>query len=174
MFAVIKELTDRFIEFVMRYIGGDTVEEKLKQLVNTAIYFIAGLLWVVIGLMITIFNQRIEIADLETGVEKINVLFNTSEDGGPLGGFIKVNNSLIGQVAELNKENLLMAKDNVKLNDENHFLKFQLLTMLGRNKELNDNLAQTQFMYNQLSRICALPPPNPLPPFVTDYPAKSK
>lgn len=138
MFGLMKELADRFIEFVLKFVKGDTVEEQLTSALKSAIFLIAVLGYVAVTTGLANINLRIENADMETGIAKMNVVFG-QEDGGPLNSFIRINDSLNKQVSLVKQENLILFKNNITLTDENNFLRPYLVRALEENKLLKNN-----------------------------------
>lgn len=142
MFSLIKELADRFIEFVLRFVKGETVEEQLTSALKSAVFLIAILAWSSISLLMANINLRVELSDMESGVSKVSLLFDQT-DGGPINSFIRINDALNRQVGLVKQENTLLFKNNIQLKDENNFLRPILLRTLmeaDRIKRNNDAL----------------------------------
>jgi hypothetical protein len=138
MFGLLKELADRFIEFVLRFVKGETVEEQLTSALKSAVFLIAILAWAAIGLSMANINLRVELSDMEAGVAKMNLLFDPTE-GGPLKAFVRINDSLSNQLRLVKQENLLLFQSNIKLNDENNFLRPYLVRSLAESERLKIN-----------------------------------
>jgi len=142
MFSLIKELADRFIEFVLRFVKGETVEEQLTSALKSAVFLIAILAWSSISMLMANINLRVELSDMESGVSKVSLLFDQT-DGGPINSFIRINDALNRQVGLVKQENTLLFKNNIQLKDENNFLRPILLRTLmeaDRIKKNNDAL----------------------------------
>lgn len=138
MFGLMKELADRFIEFVLKFVKGDTVEEQLTSVLKSAIFLIAILGYASITMGLANINLRIENADMEAGIEKMNIIFG-QEEGGPLNSFIRINDGLNKQVSLVKQENLMLFKNNIALTDENNFLRPYLVRALQENALLKEN-----------------------------------
>jgi hypothetical protein len=138
MFGLIKELADRFIEFVLRFVKGDTVEEQLTSALKSAVFLIAILGWLGVSMLMANVNLRMELADMESGVSKVSLLFDQT-DGGPINSFIRINDSLNRQVNLIKQENMLLFKNNIMLKDENNFLRPILLRTLQDAERIKRN-----------------------------------
>lgn len=138
MFGLLKELVDRFIEFVLRFVRGATVEEQLTSALKSAGFLIVILAWATIGLLLANINLRVDLSDMEAGVSKMNLLLDPT-DGGPLKAFVRINDSLSKQMTLVKQENLLLFKNNIKLTDENNFLRPYLIRALAENERLKTN-----------------------------------
>lgn len=138
MFGLLKELVDRFIEFVLSLVKGATVEEQLTSALKSAVFLIVILAWATIGLLMANINLRIDLSDMEAGVSKVSLLFDPT-DGGPLKAFVRINDSLNKQMTLVKQENMLLFKNNIKLTDENNFLRPYLIRALAENERLKTN-----------------------------------
>lgn len=138
MFGLLKELADRFIEFVLQFVKGETVEEQLTSALKSAVFMIAILAWAAIGLFMANVNLRVEYSDLEAGVVKMNLLLNPTEEG-PLKAFVRINDSLSKQVKLVKEENILLFRNNIKLSDENNFLRPYLIRALAETERVKAN-----------------------------------
>lgn len=138
MLAVFRELTNRSIEFVLSLTKGETLEEQLTSALKTLIFGVTVLLFAVTSLAIANFNMRTELSDMEAGISKVNLLFD-GDNGGPIKGFIRINDMLAGQNVSLKQENVLFLKTNTRLFEQNHWLRLQLLQTLDENELLRRN-----------------------------------
>jgi len=138
MLAVFRELTNRSIEFVLSLTKGETLEEQLTSALKTSIFLITVLMFTVTSLLIANYNMRVERLDLEVGISKVNLLFD-GDNGGPIKGFIRINDMLAGQNNALKQENILFLKTNSRLFEQNHWLRLQLLQTLDENTILREN-----------------------------------
>lgn len=138
MLAVFRELTNRSIEFVLSLTKGETLEEQLTSALKTSIFLVTVLMFTVTSLLIANYNMRIERLDLEVGISKVNLLFD-GDNGGPIKGFIRINDMLAGQNMSLKQENILFLKTNARLFEQNHWLRLQLLQTLDENNILREN-----------------------------------
>lgn len=155
MFGLLKELADRFIEFVLQFVKGETVEEQLTSALKSAVFMIAILAWSTIGLSMANVNLRVEYSDLEAGVVKMNLLLDPTE-GGPLKAFVRINDTLSKQVQLVKEENILLVRNNIKLIDENNFLRPYLVRALAETERLKVN-------NDVLLSICSPRAPKKLP-----------
>jgi hypothetical protein len=138
MLALIKELTDRFIEFILSLVKGETLEAQLTSALKSSIFLITALSCLLINELITNMNQRMELKDMGDGIAKVNVLFD-STNGGSIQGFLKINSLLAEQNIQLKRENIVFLSHGIALGSENQGLKLQLLQVLGEDKRLMDN-----------------------------------
>lgn len=149
MLALIKELADRFIEFVLAMVKGETVEEQLTSALKSCIFLISVLGCAVAALAVSNLNKSLEISDMEVGVAKVKMLFDT-EGGGPINGFLRINDMLSTQNNEVKQENILLLKSNAKLTEENHWLRLHLIKILEENDLLRNNNEALLNKYNPL------------------------
>jgi len=138
MLAVFRELTNRSIEFVLSLTKGETLEEQLTSALKTSIFLVTVLMFTATSLLIANFNMRTELSDMEVGISKVNLLFD-GDNGGPIKGFIRINDMLAGQNVALKQENILFLKTNARLFEQNHWLRLQLLQTLDENTILREN-----------------------------------
>mgnify|MGYP001083637558 FL=1 len=138
MLAVFRELTNRSIEFVLSLTKGETLEEQLTSALKTSIFLVTVLMFLVTSLLIANVNMRTELSDMEEGISKVNLLFD-GDNGGPIKGFIRINDMLAGQNATLKQENILFLKTNARLFEQNHWLRLQLIQTLDENDLLRKN-----------------------------------
>jgi hypothetical protein len=138
MLALIKELTDRFIEFILSLVKGETLEAQLTSALKSSIFMISVLICLVINLLITNINQRVELKDMEDGIAKVNVLFD-AKNGGSIQGFLKINNLLTEQNIRLKQDNMGLLAHSIVLGSENRSLKIQLLQILVGDKLIVEN-----------------------------------
>jgi len=138
MLAVFRELTNRSIEFVLSLTKGETLEEQLTSALKTLIFLVTVLMFVSTSLAIANFNMRTELADMEVGISKVNLLFD-GDNGGPIKGFIRINDMLAGQNMALKQENILFLKTNARLLEQNRWLRLQLIQALDENILLRKN-----------------------------------
>ena len=138
MLAVFKELTNRFIEFVLALTKGATLEEQLTSALKTAIFLVSVLLVVVTSLAVANLNLRMEVSDMEVGISKVNLLFD-GDSGGPIKGFIRINEVLSEQNSKIKQENILLLKNTAHLDEENHWLRLHLVQVLDENQLLRVN-----------------------------------
>jgi hypothetical protein len=117
---------------------GETLEEQLTSALKTLIFGITVLMFAVTSLAIANFNMRTELSDMEAGISKVNLLFD-GDNGGPIKGFIRINDLLAGQNTTLKQENVLFLKTNTRLFEQNHWLRLQLLQTLDENELLRSN-----------------------------------
>lgn len=138
MLALIKELTDRFIEFILSLVKGDSLEAQLTSALKSAIFMVTVLICLVINLLITNMNQRVELKDMEDGISRINVLFD-ERSGGSIQGFLKANTQLSTQNARLNQDNMNLMAYGIGLRADSRSLKIQLLQIASENRLLVEN-----------------------------------
>lgn len=138
MYTLIKELADRFIEFVLAMVKGETVEAQLTSALKTLVFLICILGCACAALLVSNMNKSMEIADLESGVAKVKVLFDT-EGGGPINGFLRINGMLSDQNNTIKQENLMLLKANTRFAEENRWLRLHLIKILDENTLLRDN-----------------------------------
>jgi len=148
MYKLIKELADRFIEFVLAMVKGETVEAQLTSALASCIFLVCILGCVCVALGVSNLNKNIELQDMEQAVARVKLLFDT-EGGGPINNFLRINEALTAQNNEVKEENVLLLKVNAKLSSDNHWLRLHLIKtlevndLLRKNNEALINLTQT-------------------------------
>lgn len=138
MFALMKELADRFIEFVLLLSKGEDVEARLTAALKSSIYLISALGCIIASLLVANLNQRVQLTDMEVGIQKVNLLFDSTA-GGPIKGFLRINEALTDQNLLIKQENILLLKTSISLSEQNRWMKLQLLQLLDENKMLKEN-----------------------------------
>lgn len=138
MLAIAKEMADRFIEFVLRFFKGESVEDQLTKALKAAVFMISVLLFIIFSLITTNLNLRMELMDANVGLSKINLLFDGG-GGGPIGGFIRINDALSTQMNMVKEQNLWLVERTTTLSGENTFLKRHLVNVLEENDMLKAN-----------------------------------
>ena len=138
MLAVIKELTDRFIEFILSLSKGETLEAQLTSALKSCIFVMTAVIAVVINLVITNIHQRIELKDMEEGIAKVSILFDDTSSGS-INGFLRVNRILSEENISLKKDNIALLSQTVKLGAEYRSQNFLLLQLITENKTLIEN-----------------------------------
>lgn len=138
MIGISKEMADRFIEFVLKFFKGESVEDQLTKAIKLCVAFISVLLFCCFSLLVTNLNLRMNLADAEAGLAKINVLFDAA-GSGPISGFIRINTALSRQMDLIKEQNVWLIKKSTKLSSENTFLKRHLLSVLEENQLLKKN-----------------------------------
>ena len=121
MLAVLRELTDRFIEFILKNVKGDSEEAKLVAALKTLALTITVLIWMVVGLLFSNINLRIDFNDLNLGMERMSVIFSATDEN-PFYKFLKVNDALSARNERLVKDNSSLLKQNVRLTQQNVYL----------------------------------------------------
>jgi len=138
MLAIAKEMADRFIEFVLRFFKGESVEDQLTKALKAAVLMISVLLFIIFSLTTTNLNLRMELTDANVGLSKINLLFDGG-GGGPIGGFIRINDALSVQMNMIKEQNIWLVERTTALSGENSFLKRHLVNVLEENAILKEN-----------------------------------
>lgn len=137
MLGIAKEMADRFIEFALKYFKGESVENQLTKALKAAVLMLSVLLFVIFSLTITTVNLRMELTDAEVGLSKINMLFDSN--GGPINGFIRINDALTIQMNLVKEQNLWLVSKTAAISSENSFLKRHLVNTLEENDILKNN-----------------------------------
>lgn len=140
MFKVIEELMNRFIEFILQYVQGTTAEERLTSALRTCIYTTTALFWLVISLLVSSVLMKVEIANLQAGIQRINVLFDSSATNSPFSEFVKLNNSLVQRLELSVKEKESLLRENSKLATVNEGLTTELKLYETSNNDLRVEL----------------------------------
>lgn len=140
VFGIAKEMADRFIEFVLKFFKGESAEDQLTKALKAAVLLISVLLFTLFTLSSTVINQRMDLADAEIGLAKINILFDQAGGaGGPLREFIRINDALTRQLDAVKNQNIILAKQSNSSSGENKILRAHLLKVLGENETLKRN-----------------------------------
>lgn len=140
MFKVIEELMNRFIEFILQYVKGESAEERLTSALRTSIYTTTALFWLLVSLLVSSVLMKIEIANLQAGIQRINVLFDSSAQNSPFSEFIKLNNSLVQRLELSTQEKEFLIRENVKLTNINEGLHTDVQHYQDENKTLTIEL----------------------------------
>ena len=138
MIGITKEMADRFIEFVLKFFKGESVEDQLTKALKVMVLTVSVLLFAVFSLGTSNINLRMSLADAEVGLAKINILFDPST-GGPIAGFIRINDALTRQNNSIKNQNIVLAKQANQLSGENRLLRSHLLKVLEENRLLKKN-----------------------------------
>lgn len=138
MFGIAKEMADRFIEFVLRFFKGESIEDQLTKALKASVLLISVLLFIIFSLTTTNLSLRMNLTEAEVGMSKINLLFDGG-GGGPIGGFIRINDALSLQMNMVKEQNLWLVKRTTSLAGENTFLKRHLINVLEENQLLKNN-----------------------------------
>lgn len=138
MIGISKEMADRFIEFVLKFFKGESVEDQLSKALKACVTLISVLLFCVFSLLVTNLNLRMELSDANAGLAKINLLFDAGGTG-PISGFIRINDELQKQMGLIKQQNIWLIKRTVTLSAENTFLKRHLISVLEVNALLKEN-----------------------------------
>lgn len=138
MFALLKELADRFIEFVLILSKGENTETRLTSALKSSIYLISVLGCIIASLIVTNINQRIRLDDTESGVRRVNELFDTTS-GGPINGFLRANETLVNQNVAIKRENVLLLKAVITLGEQNKWTRLQVAQLIDENRTLKEN-----------------------------------
>jgi len=140
VYGIAREMADRFIEFVLKFFKGESVEVQLTKALRISVMLITLLLFTSFTLLSTILNQRIELEDAEIGLSKINVLFDSaSGPGGPISQFVRINDALTRQLDTLKSQYVVVSKQANTYSGENKILRGHLVTVLEENGTLKKN-----------------------------------
>lgn len=137
MLSAAKEIADRFIEFALRFVKGDTVEDQLTKVLKICVLVMTGLLLIIFSLSTSNIDLRVRLSDSRNGVTSFNSLFEPEKS--PLSGVVKSNETLIKQMTIIKDQNLYLAKTAIVLANENIFLKKHLITILEENTLIKEN-----------------------------------
>ncbi|HFT2124489.1 TPA: hypothetical protein RG892_000253 [Pseudomonas aeruginosa] len=138
--GIAKEMADRFIEFVLKFFKGESAEDQLSKALKVSVLTIALLLFGLFALLSNNLNLRMDLADAEIGLAKINMLFDpTVGEGGPLKEFVRINDALSRQLDSVKNQNIILSKRTITATADNKVLKEHLLKVLEENKILQNN-----------------------------------
>lgn len=137
MLLLLKELTDRFIEFVLGQVKGDTREEKLTSALKSCVSLVSIIGFLTIWLLINHINLMITARDMENGLNRVNELFDT-ESNNSLSVFVEVNQKLTAQLEENRTERVLFLNTLGKLSEENKWLRMTLVKTLDEGEVLKE------------------------------------
>lgn len=146
MVLVIKELAERFIEFVLSVVKGDTTEDKLISALKSCALLMTILGSACIWLGIAYFNTLIVVKDMEVGLDRVNELFDRNGENS-ISIFVTMNQRLTQEVNKTKDDNILLLSGISKLAEENKWLR----------DKLNRNLENTLIVkeeYKQLLGFC--------------------
>lgn len=137
MLLLLKELTDRFIEFVLGQVKGDTREEKLTSALKSCVSLVTIISFLTIWLLVNHINLMITARDMENGLNRVNELFDT-ESNNSLSVFVEVNQKLTAQLEENRTERVLFLNTLGKLSEENKWLRMTLVKTLDDGETLKE------------------------------------
>ena len=154
-FTLLKELVDRFIEFLLKMSKGETAEAKLTSVLKSTVFLISVLVFAVISLLAENLNMRTQLADYKSVSVKLGVLLKPQSMAGAAEEISKLSASINDSNNKLRNENTKLLESNVALTHENYWIQVTLNRTLQESKLLREN---NQF----LMRTCSVSYPNKL------------
>lgn len=141
LFTLLKELIDRFIEFTLRFVKGDSPEAQLTSALKTCVFLISVLLLAMISVVGNNYDLRKEFEDYESSVSKLGFLLNADNLKNSSSEITKLMNSIDINSNIIRKENVRLSGSNIALSTENNMLQIIVgyqLQELDRLRKDND------------------------------------
>lgn len=154
-FTLLKELVDRFIEFLLKMSKGETAEAKLTSVLKSTVFLISVLVFAVFSLVAENFNMRTQLADYKSVSAKLGVLLKPQSAAGAAEEITKLSASINDSNNKLRNENTRLLETNIALTHENYWIQVVLNRTLQESKLLKEN---NMF----LVRTCGVSYPNKL------------
>lgn len=143
LFGLLRELTDRFIEFTLKMVKGDTPEAQLTSALKSCVLLIAGLLTVVVTLAGNNWELHQQYKDYESTVSKLGFILNPDKMNGASKEITALVKSIDDNTNTIRKENARLSGVNIALSSENntlHLILGKQLQELIRVRANNDTL----------------------------------
>lgn len=145
MFGLIKELIDRFIEFVLRNCKGDNREEQLSHAIYIATFVLMLSLWGNVYFLVKVQTLNADIERYEVAPIEVGTLFDKNPETNPLSMFIKINDQMTERLQSLSGENIFLVKSNAALTEGNNLNKV-------RGEELKEEVSHLRAVNKILSQ----------------------
>lgn len=139
LFTLLKELTDRFIEFILNMVKGANPEAQLTSALKSCVFLITILAFAVISLGISNYNLHLQNDDFETAVSKFGFLLKEDNLVAPSLEIAKLSASIDANSNALRKENVTLSENNIALLTENAWIQVILGKIIEENKLLKAN-----------------------------------
>lgn len=151
LFGLLRELTDRFIEFILKMVKGDTPEAQLTSALKSCVLLIAGLLTVSVTLAGNNWELRQQYKDYESAVGKLGFILNPDNMNGTSKEITALVRSIDENTNTIRKENTRLTGINVGLASENSTLHL----ILGKQMQ---EVARIRANNDVLLRMCKATP----------------
>lgn len=138
-FTLVKELVDRFIEFLLKMSKGESPEAKLTSVLKSTVFLISVLVFAVFSLVAENLNMRTQLADYKSVSAKLGVLLKPQSVAGAAEEITKLSASINDSNNKLRVENNKLLESNVALTHENYWIQLVLNRTLQESKLLRDN-----------------------------------
>lgn len=122
LFGLLKELTDRFIEFTLKMVKGDTPEAQLTSALKSCVLLIAGLSTLVVTLAGNNWELHKRYKDYESTVSKLGFILNPDNMHGASKEISALVKSIDRNTNTIRQENIRLSGVNVTLAAENNTL----------------------------------------------------
>lgn len=155
LFTLLKELVDRFIEFLLKMSKGDSAEAKLTSVLKSTVFLVSVLVFAVISLIGENLNMRTQLADYKSVSAKLGVLLKPQSVASAAEEISKLSASINDSNNKLRNENTKLLEQNIALTHENYWIQITLNRTLQDNKLIRENNAL-------LMRVCGVSYPNKL------------
>lgn len=142
-FTLLKELVDRFIEFLLKMSKGESPEAKLTSVLKSTVFLLSVLIFVSISLLAENINLRTQLSDYKSVAAKVGLLLNPESSSVAAEEVSRLTASIEGSNAALRKENNQLSETNASLTQENYWIQVLLqktLQDISRLKANNDTL----------------------------------
>lgn len=139
LFTLLKELVDRFIEFLLHITQGETPEARLTSVLKSTVFLISVLVFALISVGVDNFNLRFQLKDYESVASKVGFLLNPENASTTAEEINKLSASIDANSNALRKENNQLTETNVSLMQENYWLQLLLKKQLHEMKRVKAN-----------------------------------
>lgn len=139
LFTLLKELVDRFIEFLLKMSKGESPEAKLTSVLKSTVFLISVLVFAVLSLIAENLNMRTQLADYKSVSAKLGVLLKPQSVAGAAEEIGKLSASINDSNNKLRHENTKLLEQNVALTHENYWIQVVLNRTLQESKLLREN-----------------------------------
>ena len=138
-FTLLKELVDRFIEFLLKMSKGESPEAKLTSVLKSTVFLLSVLIFASISLLTENINLRNQLNDYKSVTAKVGGLLNPDNLNATATEISKLAASIETNSNDLRTENIKLVEINVSLSQENYWMQVLLQKALRENRRIKNN-----------------------------------